>query len=608
MNASHLLLRGAALCLTIAARTPANADPLEGLWVAELAPPPALHGALRLEHQGSRWRGRLAGRVAESTAAAGELRLSFPDRDGEFRATLGADERLTEGFWVQPAAAIADAREAGSRAPAFASPLRLETSTAGRIRAEVVPLRQDFTLYLKVLREADGSLLAAFRNRQLNSRGGAPQFRALPNGQRVEFSATLDGGREVRLAATWLHSPERLRLEWPDLGRTIELVHAGPRARANFSARPPAQAPYRYRAPERTGDGWETAAAGEVGLDEAALARLIERIAATDPAARRPALIHSLLVAYRGKLVLEQYFFGHGREQPHDLRSAGKSFASVMLGTALRSGALISPETAVYELLAGRGPFAAPDPRKAKISVANLLTHTSGLACDDNDDDSPGNEDTMQRQSAQPDWWKYTLNLPLTHDPGSRYAYCSGGMNLAGAALTQATRTWLPAWFDRTVARPLDFGRYYWNLMPNGEGYLGGGAFMRPRDLLKIGEVYVDGGTWRGRRIVDGGWIERSTAAQQEVTPASTGLDPERFHDFYAGGADGYAWHLSTLESGGRHYREYAATGNGGQVLSVVPELGLAVVFTAGNYGQGGIWGRFRDGIVGGEIIPAIRH
>jgi CubicO group peptidase (beta-lactamase class C family) len=608
MSAAGRLLLGAAVCVTLAARAPAHAGPLEGLWVAELAPSPALHGTLRLEHEGSHWRGRLAGRVAESSAAAGELRLSFPERAGEFRATLGADGGVSQGFWVQPADGIADSRDPGSRAPAFASPLALVTSARGGIQAEVVPLRQDFTLYLKVFRDADGALLAAFRNPQLNSRGGAAQFRVLPTGDRVEFSAALEGGREVRLAATRLQSPERLRLAWPDLGRTIELVRAGRRESAAFSPRPPAATPYRYRAPEKTGDGWDTAAGGEVGLDEAALARLIERIAATDPASRRPALIHSLLIAYGGKLVLEEYFLGHTREQPHDLRSAGKSFASVMLGTAMRNGVPISPETPVYELLAGRGPFAAPDSRKASISVATLMTHTSGLACDDADDDSPGNEDTMQRQSAQPDWWKYTLDLPLAHDPGSRYAYCSAGMNLVGAALTQATRTWLPAWFERTVARPLDFSRYYWNLMPSGEGYLGGGAFMRPRDLLKIGQLYVDGGTWRGRRVVDGVWIERSTGAQQEVTPASTGLEPEHFHDFYAGGADGYAWHLSTLDSGGHRYREYAATGNGGQVLSVVPELRLAVVFTAGNYGQGGIWGRFRDTIVGGEIIPAIRR
>jgi len=65
---------------------------------------------------------------------------------------------------------------------------------------------------------------------------------------------------------------------------------------------------------------------------------------------------------------------------------------------------------------------------------------------------------------------------------------------------------------------------------------------------------------------------------------------------------------LSRLRSGERTYREYGASGNGGQLLMVIPELELVVVFTAGNYGQGGIWGRFSDQIVPQEIIPAIRR
>ena len=75
----------------------------------------------------------------------------------------------------------------------------------------------------------------------------------------------------------------------------------------------------------------------------------------------------------------------------------------------------------------------------------------------------------------------------MVHEPGRRYAYCSASINLVGGALATATSTWLPALFDRTVARPLQFSRYYWNVDRRGEGYLGGGAYVRPRDLLKLG-------------------------------------------------------------------------------------------------------------------------
>jgi CubicO group peptidase (beta-lactamase class C family) len=90
------------------------------------------------------------------------------------------------------------------------------------------------------------------------------------------------------------------------------------------------------------------------------------------------------------------------------------------------------------------------------------------------------------------------------------------------------------------------------------------------------------------------------------VTPQTTGLTEADFGNFYGRGEDGLAWHLGTLTSGGRTYRTYAAGGNGGQVVVVVPELDLAVAFTGGNYGQGGVWGRWGQQIIGDRIIPAI--
>ena len=221
---------------------------------------------------------------------------------------------------------------------------------------------------------------------------------------------------------------------------------------------------------------------------------------------------------------------------------------------------------------------------------------------------SPGQEDKMQSQHQQPNWWKYTLDLPMAHDPGKRYAYCSANINLAGAALTTGTHTWLPELFDRTIARPLQFGPYYWNLMPTGEGYLGGGAYLRPRDLLKVGQAYLDGGVWKGKRIVDSSWVKRSTEPYVHISPATTGLSPEDFPNFYGEADDAYAWHLSQFKIGERTYRDYAATGNGGQLLIVVPDFDLTIVFTGGNYRQGGIWGRWRSEIVPREIIPAIQR
>ena len=152
------------------------------------------------------------------------------------------------------------------------------------------------------------------------------------------------------------------------------------------------------------------------------------------------------------------------------------------------------------------------------------------------------------------------------------------------------TGTWLPVLFDRFVAQPLGISRFYMNLTPTGEGYGGGGVQMRPRDFLKFGALYLAGGVWNGRRVVSSQWVAASTAPLVPTGP---------------GRADGYAWHLNTLHAGGRDYREYEANGNGGQFLIVLPELDVAIVFTAGEYGRYGVWRKLRDSWVAESIIPA---
>jgi CubicO group peptidase (beta-lactamase class C family) len=582
------------------------ADELVGLWVSETSFGPALRGTLTLTRDGASWRATLANAETTFPRDGDTVRFAFPGNLGGFRGALEKGGRRITGFWLQPSGETKDRQDPGGSGGRFATPLVLEPAGRNVWRGTVVPLDDRFTLYLKIFRDPAVPFIGAFRNPDQGSIGGTTQYRVTREGDSIDFRAGREPGPTIRHTATLLRSPDRIRVSWPDVGRPLELARATPAQAARFFPRPPGAPAYVYAKPPETGDGWATSRARDVGMDEAVLAKLIRRLAGADPSVSRPALIHSLLVARRGKLILEEYFFGFDRETRHDLRSAGKTFGSVLLGSAMMRGAKVGPETPVYEVLAGMGPFANPDPRKARITVAHLMTHTSGLACDDNDEKSPGREDTMSSQRRQPDWWKYTLDLPMAHEPGTRYAYCSANSNLVGAVLKAATGTPLPELFDRWVARPLDFTRYHWNVMPTGDGYLGGGAFVRPRDLLKVGEAYLHGGVWRGRRIVDAAWVERSTKPYVQISPATTGLDEESFSEFYGGGEDAWAWHLNRLTYGERTYREYEASGNGGQLLMVIPELELVVVFTAGNYMQGGIWGRFRDQIVPQEIIPAL--
>jgi hypothetical protein len=100
--------------------------------------------------------------------------------------------------------------------------------------------------------------------------------------------------------------------------------------------------------------------------------------------------------------------------------------------------------------------------------------------------------------------------------------------------------------------------------------------------------------------------VRESTAAHIEITPETTGLDEETFSNSYGRSTDGYAWHSWSVNAGGRTFAGYAASGNGGQLLVVLPELEMTFVFTGGNYRQGGIWTRWPQQIVADEIIATM--
>ena len=119
---------------------------------------------------------------------------------------------------------------------------------------------------------------------------------------------------------------------------------------------------------------------------------------------------------------------------------------------------------------------------------------------------------------------------------------------------------------------------------------MGGGVRLRPRDFLKLGQVYLDDGVWNGRRLVSKDWVRQSGAAHSSLNQK----------DDY-----GFGWWRQTFEVRGRSIDTFFASGNGGQMLFVVPELEMTVMIQAGNYNDGRTRNAFRDRFMGEFILPA---
>jgi CubicO group peptidase (beta-lactamase class C family) len=325
-----------------------------------------------------------------------------------------------------------------------------------------------------------------------------------------------------------------------------------------------------------------TAKPEEVGMDAALLAQAVSTL---PPAIEHG--MHSMLVLRHGKLVAEEYWNGYDRTALQDLRSATKSITSLLVGVAIDKSLLRNVDEPIRESLVRVYP---DTPALAHgISVRNLLTMSNGLDCYDGDPASPGHEDRMYRSE---DWVKFFLSLPLKHPPGSVGSYCTGGVVALGRIVSERAGRDVSLLANEWLFHPLGIDYVRWARFDRDRQVdTGGHLLMRPRDMVKIGQLVLQRGQWRDRQVVSAAWIEESTKLQARIE---------------GGRPYGYLWWMFGVVHGDRTIRVVHASGNGGQHIYVVPELDLVAVFTGGNYNDG-VKSNQSLQILGKHIIPAVK-
>ena len=342
-------------------------------------------------------------------------------------------------------------------------------------------------------------------------------------------------------------------------------------------ASPPAPV---YRPPIADASGWPVATLQDEGLSFEPLAELVRTLDLPPTSVHDPD-IHGVLVARHGKLVFEQYFHGFDRTTPHDTRSAGKVLATTLVGALMRDHPRFGLDTRVYDTLA----FPTDDdPRKRDMTVEHLLTMASGFDCDDWDGTRPGSEDVIGDDHPEVDVYDYTLRLPMALAPGTESIYCSINPNLLGHVVATVAAQPLAEVFDERIARPLGIEHYWLNTQITGEPYLGGGSRLLPRDFMKFGQLMLDGGTWRGRRVLDADFARRAGEGRVQLRGQNPPASTNRTMRY------GYLWWTIEYPYRGRTVRAYFASGNGGQEVVVVPELDLVIATFGGNYADSAGW------------------
>lgn len=342
----------------------------------------------------------------------------------------------------------------------------------------------------------------------------------------------------------------------------------------------PTTAPY-IKMPEQTDDGWQTGSLVGAGIDPVRINKMLEHIykgreygdTLTLPnGTRKMENIHGILIVKNGKLVFEEYFYHYSRDSSHDLASVTKSITSLLVGSAIDQGYLEGVDEKILPYFPEYLPLKQPDERKESITVEDLLTMRHGLECDDWD---PASRTYYKKEYSSGDPYEIesVLNYPMVTLPGSHFSYCTSGTVLLNALLTKASGTELSLFADQSLLGPLGIKSVPWDSSFKSMVDIGGILLMRPRDMAKIGQLVLQSGEWNGKQVISEDWLRLST--QEHV--------PLPFNETWGNGY-GYLWWLSDVRISGTPVHSIAASGHGGQVITIFPDLNMVVVITGGNY------------------------
>jgi CubicO group peptidase (beta-lactamase class C family) len=564
-----------------------SAKELVGLWEAKRRFGPDVRGTLVIRKTSGDWQAEIAGRFAPVKLDGDSISFELTDGKGKFQGKFDARRAKIVGHWIQPT---------GIEIGALASPVTLARFGRDGWLGDVVPLDDAMSFYLMIKSREDGSTGAFLRNPERNL--GWTQYRVdrlEREGESVKLLAANKGNEKGRVLAEGFYRDGILTINIPRRGGSYDFKRLEATESSDFYPRGRPAAAYRYAPPPAFGDGWQTASLEDVGISRAGIEKFIQTVINTPIDSVNSQEDHGILIARHGKLVLEEYFHGESRDKPHDTRSASKSVASDLTGAAILSGIPVKTTDFVYRAMNG-GEFPANlEPRKRALTLEHLLTMSSGLDCDDwsSAEESPGYEDNFWDQDKEPDFYKWTLALNMARQPGEKAVYCSAGANLVGGVVARAARRSTQELFQKLLAEPLGIKRYYLPLSPAGDYTMSGSARFQPRDFMKLGQLHLNGGAWKGRKIFTPEWSRRATSHLVEFTAGS------RTFQY------GYLWWVKDYAYRGRTVQAYFASGLGGQIVMAIPDLDLVLAFYAGSYADAG-GSKATNVYVPEYILPAI--
>lgn len=324
---------------------------------------------------------------------------------------------------------------------------------------------------------------------------------------------------------------------------------------------------------EQTGT-WSTALPENVGMNATRIRDMVQLLNQTPNHE-----VHSILIVKNGLLVFEQYFLGSdfqpsapnfkgtavnwSAEKRHNVHSVTKSVTSIIAGIAIDRGLIPNVNAKVFDFFPTHNDLRTPD--KYEITLEHLLTMSSGLQWDETSApyNDPAND--LNQLFTVSDQVRQVLSKNLMAVPGSTFTYNGGGTNVLGEVIRKSVDARVFDFGDEHLFKPLGITDFSWAQFPSSQEYVSGDLYLRPRDMAKLGYLYLNYGVWDGQQIVSREWVEQSTKVHTHPTGSVS---------------YGYQWWIREFSS----YPIFHAQGWGGQTIAVIRDLNMVVVTTGGNY------------------------
>ncbi|MCK5343717.1 MAG: serine hydrolase, partial [Candidatus Heimdallarchaeota archaeon] len=318
---------------------------------------------------------------------------------------------------------------------------------------------------------------------------------------------------------------------------------------------------YTYQVPEKIDDGWEYSDLKAEGVDPKKINELMGNILKGDIKN-----IHSILLVKNGKLIFEEYFYGYNRDTKHIIYSASKSVTSILVGIAMDQKMIPNVDQKVYAFLPEYKGTKWVD-QKYDITLKHVLTMSAGIDWQHEKYPHHDARNSTGAMSRSGDWIKFVLDRDMIERPGNRFNYSDGLTMLLGGIIKRSTGMYADEFAEKHLFTPLGISEYSWRKSPGGSVITAWGLSLKPRDMAKIGYLFLRQGKWNDRQIISQKWVSESTKAQ--ITDVTVGY------------GYGYQWWCGEKDIYDQFIKVYYAAGMGGQLIFVSPSQNLVAVITS---------------------------